>query len=317
MHHIGDAPHKRRVDVLHQVGGQHAHPVVILDLLEQIGHLHVGVPVVGVLYVAPLAEDGVALVEEQDAIGIAGLVEHGLQVLFRFADILADDLGDVDLIHLHVQLPGDHLGAHGLARARRPCKQDGQALAIAQLFFKAPFLIDPVLVADMVAGLLHQPLLGLGQHHVHPGVAGLHPPGQLIQPMHHLPVAASVYGAVIQGLILDPAKARRLHGRPFDLPGHEAELDGKLLELHLGFHGDLGKVMGKQGQPFRFFGGGDGELHRGRPHRPGYPPLGQQEHRLPADSGLGNGLGQGRGRRLHLPLRPRGIQPVEAYIGVQ
>ena len=226
MHHIGDAPHKRRVDVLHQVGGQHAHPVVILDLLEQIGHLHVGVPVVGVLYVAPLAEDGVALIEEQDAVGIAGLVEYGLQVLFRFADILADDLGDVDLIHLHIQLPGDHLGAHGLARARRPCKQDGQALAIAQLFLKAPFLVDPVLVADMVAGLLHQPLLGLGQHHVLPGIAGLHPPGQLIQPVYHLPVAACVYGTVIQGLILDPAKARRLHGRPFDLPGHEAELGG-------------------------------------------------------------------------------------------
>ena len=70
---------------------------MLFDLLEQIGHLHIGVAVVGVLHLAALAEDGVALVEEQDAVGLFGLGEHRLKIFLRLADILADDLGDIDL----------------------------------------------------------------------------------------------------------------------------------------------------------------------------------------------------------------------------
>src|SRR3712207_7742373 len=50
-------------------------PAVGLHPLQQVGHLDVGVPVVAVLDLGPLAEEGVSLVEEQDCGAVVGGVE--------------------------------------------------------------------------------------------------------------------------------------------------------------------------------------------------------------------------------------------------
>ena len=49
------------------------------------------------------------------------------QMLRRLADVLADHRGEIDPKQIHLQLGGDDLGGHGLARAGRPAEQRDQA----------------------------------------------------------------------------------------------------------------------------------------------------------------------------------------------
>ena len=68
-----------------------ARPVERLHPLEQVGHLDVRVAVAGVLDLGALAEQGVGLVEQEDAVDPVGLGEDPVEVLLGLADVLVDD----------------------------------------------------------------------------------------------------------------------------------------------------------------------------------------------------------------------------------
>jgi len=119
---------------------------------------------VRILHLGTLAEDCVALVEKQDAVAAPGLLEDGPEVLFRLADILAYHLRNLDLVKLHMELVCHHLGGHCLAGAGRAGKEHGQAPAIRHPSAEAPLVVYLHAVADMVAGMLHEPYLVLRQN---------------------------------------------------------------------------------------------------------------------------------------------------------
>ena len=89
---------ERLVEVLLAVGGEDREALEALHALEQVADLEVGVAVVRVLDLGALAEQRVGLVEEQDHVGRVGGVEQPAQVLLGLADVLVDDLRQVDAV---------------------------------------------------------------------------------------------------------------------------------------------------------------------------------------------------------------------------
>ena len=308
MDHIGDAPHKGGVDVANQVGGHDTHTVMFLHLLEQIGHLHIGVAVVGVLHLAALAEDGVAFVEEEHTVGPLGLGKYRLEVFLRFTDILADDLGDVDLVHLHIQLIGNDLGAHGLAGTGGPGKEDGQAPAIGNLLVKTPVVVHPMLELDVATSVLKQPFLVLRHDHVVPAEGGAHPAGQVPQLMDHLAVTALVHlPAENGGGPVQPGQSHRLAAGQLYLTGGKAEFGGQLLHRQSLFQGGLLQEGPEQGHALLFGGVRHLQLHR-QPVQLGPDRLvGEEKELLLRQIQLQNGLEELFLRRLLLAVA---VQPV-------
>ena len=103
-----------------------ARPFEALHALEQVADLEVGVAVVRVPDLGALAEQRVGLVEEQDHVARLGSVEHAPQVLLGLADVLVDDLREVDAVQRQAELVGEHLGRHRLAGAGRAGEQHRQ-----------------------------------------------------------------------------------------------------------------------------------------------------------------------------------------------
>jgi hypothetical protein len=66
LDHVVHAPRERLVDVVAEVAGEDHRTLLRFQLLQQVGHLDVGVAVVRVPNLGTLAEQGVGLVEEQD-----------------------------------------------------------------------------------------------------------------------------------------------------------------------------------------------------------------------------------------------------------
>ena len=117
VHDDVEAAGERLVDVLVQVAGQD-HQAVVLEPLEQVADLEVGVAVGAVLDLAALAEQRVGLVEEQHRLAVLGLAEGRLEVLLGLADPLGDHPGEVDLEQAEPERAGDDLGGERLAGAR-------------------------------------------------------------------------------------------------------------------------------------------------------------------------------------------------------
>ena len=65
LDHVLHAARERLVDVAPEVGGEDDDAVVLLELLQEIGDLDVGVAIVRVLDLAALAEERLGLVEEE------------------------------------------------------------------------------------------------------------------------------------------------------------------------------------------------------------------------------------------------------------
>src|SRR5438552_2029874 len=68
VHDVANAPHERDVDVLHLVACEQGHALELLEELEQVVGVGVGVAVVRVADLRALAEEGVGLVEEQHGV---------------------------------------------------------------------------------------------------------------------------------------------------------------------------------------------------------------------------------------------------------
>ena len=90
VHDEPKAPHEGLVERPLHVRGEYREAAIGLHPLQKVADLDVRVAVVAVLHLAPLAEEGVSLVEEQDGASVLRRVEDLPQVLLCLADVLAD-----------------------------------------------------------------------------------------------------------------------------------------------------------------------------------------------------------------------------------
>ena len=118
---------ERLVDVRAQVRREDRQAVERLHPLEQVGDLDVRVPIARVLDLAPLAEERVGLVEQQDAVDPVGLGEDAVEVLLGLADVLVDDGRQVDDVQVEAEVAREHLRGHRLAGARIAREERGDA----------------------------------------------------------------------------------------------------------------------------------------------------------------------------------------------
>jgi len=113
--------------------------------------------------VAP-GEQRVGLVEEQHGVRGLGLVEDLGEVLLGLADVLVDDLRQVDPVQVVAELLGEQLGDHGLAGAGRAGHDRRHAAAVRQLGGEPPVLEQERAVAREPHDLADR-LLGVARQH--------------------------------------------------------------------------------------------------------------------------------------------------------
>ena len=105
------------VEILAQIGREDRQSLEFLHLLQQIGDFEIGVAVVRIAHLGPLAEQRVRLVEEQDTIGVLRGREQPVEVLFCLADVFADNCCEVDLVEKETELMRNDFGRQRLAGA--------------------------------------------------------------------------------------------------------------------------------------------------------------------------------------------------------
>ena len=155
-------------------------PSKLLHPLQQVGDLLVGVPVVRVLHLRALPEQGVRLVEEQQDVEALRLVEDPFEVLLGLADVLVDDRRQVDPEQVEAQLGGDDVRGERLAGAGAAAEQRRDPGALAA------DVDQPAVREHLVAvrGPGHEPVQRarhvVGQHQVGEGrrVRGRPAPGR-------------------------------------------------------------------------------------------------------------------------------------------
>lgn len=92
----------------------------------------------GVFDFGALAKQRVGFVEEQNGVAPVGFAEDAVQVFFRFANVFADHLGEVNFVQFQAQFAGNDFGGHGFAGAGRAGEKDVQALAERELALETP-----------------------------------------------------------------------------------------------------------------------------------------------------------------------------------
>src|SRR5689334_15457162 len=133
---------KSIIDGRLQIGGQDRETAIGLHSLQQVTDLYVGVAIVTVFHFASFAKEGVGFVEEQHRAAFVGSVEHAAQVLFSFADVLADDLAQVDTVKIESQLVGENFSRHRLAGAAGAGEQRADAESAFAFGRKAPITVN-------------------------------------------------------------------------------------------------------------------------------------------------------------------------------
>ena len=141
------------VEVGLQVGGEDDHAAELLEKDEHLRPLRVERLVVAALDVLhPLAEERVGLVKEHDGVHLGGGGESLLEVLGGLADIFALNLGIVEGQERLLEISGNGVRAHGLARARGAVEAEDavwRGVALAE----APSVVDQLAVADDSEGV--------------------------------------------------------------------------------------------------------------------------------------------------------------------
>ena len=140
-----EPPRERVVDVAAQVGGEDDDAGEVLDPLQQVGDLLVGVAVVRRGGGGARAEQRVGLVEEQDPVLVRGLVEDAGEVLLGLADVLRDHHRQVDAVDVEPGLAADQRRGQRLAGAGRTVEE--RAVAGRERAPQAPVVEDARLVA--------------------------------------------------------------------------------------------------------------------------------------------------------------------------
>src|SRR5690606_4082425 len=77
----------------------------------------------GTLDLSPFAEKGIGFIEEKDPVFELGPAEYLFEDFLRFADELADQLGQVHPKHLPAVFAAQYTGRQRFSRSRRPVEQ--------------------------------------------------------------------------------------------------------------------------------------------------------------------------------------------------
>src|SRR6185437_15544492 len=147
LDNVVHASSKGVVHITAQVGGENDDALVLLHLLQQVGDFNVGVAIVRVLHFGAFAEERVGLIEEEDGVGSLGFAEDLAELLFGFANVLADYDGEVDAIKVEAEVPRNNTGGHGFPRPADAAEQDVEALAGREALIESPLRIDGVTMA--------------------------------------------------------------------------------------------------------------------------------------------------------------------------
>src|SRR5277367_6959355 len=173
MHDEADAPQESGVKRLFHVGGQHREPAILLHTLQKIGDLDVGVAIVAVLDFGALAEERVGLIEEEKRSAVFSRIEDTAQALFGLADVLADDLAEVDAVEIELQFIRKYLGSRCFSCAAYARKQCRDAQTAQTRFGESPAVVDMPAVAHLGGNRTQSLHLGLGQNQPIPAGGGL------------------------------------------------------------------------------------------------------------------------------------------------
>ena len=124
----GEAPQRRLVDAIEQVGGADEHAVVALHLLQHLVDLGDFVAALGA---ASVQQKAVGFVQQQHRLFLAGFLEHGGHVLLGLADELAHQVAGLPDDQRLAHLLGNVFTQRGLAGAR--CAVEAQRAMAARL----------------------------------------------------------------------------------------------------------------------------------------------------------------------------------------
>ena len=149
--------------------------------MQQVVDLDVGVAVVAVFHFAALAEEGVGFVEEEDCPAVFGGVKNAAQILFGFADVLADDARQIDAIEVEVQFRGEYFGGHRFAGSADAGKQGADAEASRTCAGESPGAIDFGAMTDVGADGTKKALLFGRQHEILPMGFVVDPLGEIVE----------------------------------------------------------------------------------------------------------------------------------------
>src|ERR1700676_4179891 len=95
--HFLDAAQESAVEVSLEVGCQDNDPFVLLNPLQKVVDFNVGVAVMGVLDLGPLAKKRVGFIEEKYGLALIRLPEDRAEIFLGFPDVFADHGGKVYL----------------------------------------------------------------------------------------------------------------------------------------------------------------------------------------------------------------------------
>ena len=101
-------PHERRVNTLFPFGGYNGDAIILLYSLEQIVYFSICIAIVAVFDLAAFSEQRVGVIKEEDRILCLGRRKDLSQVLFRLANILTNNLTQVDVIDIASQFFCQH-----------------------------------------------------------------------------------------------------------------------------------------------------------------------------------------------------------------
>src|SRR5437773_1401209 len=120
-------PRECVVDLSPIAGGEDLEAGVVLDSLQEIIDLDVGVTVLTIFHVGAFAKERICFVEKEDRTTLLCRIEDAAQILLRLANIFRDDSTQIDAVYVFSQIAGQSLGGDERAHPVFAGEQDANA----------------------------------------------------------------------------------------------------------------------------------------------------------------------------------------------
>src|SRR6266566_4742070 len=112
---VVEAPQTGLINVFLKIGREHDQSLILLHSLQQKIDLDVGVAIMGILDLCAFAEQGIALIKEQEALAEFGFAKNLAEPALSFSNVFADHRGEINLKKVERKLIGQHFGGKGFA----------------------------------------------------------------------------------------------------------------------------------------------------------------------------------------------------------
>src|SRR6202035_3984272 len=107
-------------------------------------------------------------VEKQYCTALLGSIEHAPKIFFRFTDVFADDLAQVDAVQIKAHLGGKNFSGKSLARSTLAGKEGCNSQASGVTATESPMLVDSGPLARVNCNLLQNGYLRFVQDQIFP-----------------------------------------------------------------------------------------------------------------------------------------------------